>query len=684
MTSPICSVYQSIPSSTTKPLTLMNATCVQTSVDVRNWAAFYLSKGWQVVPLMPGTKKCVEDEWQKLKFKVEDFKPDDNIGLKSSDGMVVIDEDCSEAVACADLFLPSTGAIYGRSSRPKSKRLYRSSFEKTVAFKDLEAGSMLVELRANHQDMAPPSKHPEGEVLAWDGEIGEAGTVEPQLLLRAVRLLATCSLVSRYYNPPGNRHEWCLALAGVLRQLGLTEDETQVVVEGAALWARDAKLRDRQLEVRSTYLRSDDEPLLGSRALADVMDTGKSFLKSLYKIWGSSGSEFETDPKTRKILRDSQKNIRKALAVLNVSLAFDQFAQRPLATYQAYTGLLQDGIVNRIRLDLEMRCGFLPQKDHFFDVIRDETERNPFHPVLDYLCAQRWDSEPRLDDWLIRSAKAGATPYVRAVSALVLKAAVARVLSPGCKFDEMLVLESGTQGLQKSSALRMLCPDPKWFSDDLPLNVDSKQVVERTLGKWIVEASDLSGMSPSKVEHLKAMLSRQVDGPVRMAYARLPIEQPRQFVIVGTTNSYSYLTDMTGNRRFWPVRVETFDLDWIRANRDQLWAEAHARVLAGESIRLAPELYAQAELQQERRTAGDPWEAIVADAYLDHYQRITTQQIWTVLAIPVERRDARGNNRIGKVMQRLGFRKMTVIGEGARREWGFGRGKKLVDDGTDE
>jgi predicted P-loop ATPase len=112
------------------------------------------------------------------------------------------------------------------------------------------------------------------------------------------------------------------------------------------------------------------------------------------------------------------------------------------------------------------------------------------------------------------------------VSALPLIAAVRRVRQPGCKFDELLILES-EQGALKSGALRALCPDESYFSDDLPLGVDSKLTIERTMGKWIIEASELYGCRGREVEQLKAFLSRQADGPVRLAYARLPVVVPR-------------------------------------------------------------------------------------------------------------------------------------------------------------
>ena len=75
-----------------------------------------------------------------------------------------------------------------------------------------------------------------------------------------------------------------------------------------------------------------------------------------------------------------------------------------------------------------------------------------------------------------------------------------------------------SQGMLKSTALRVLCPVDDWFSDDLPLGVDSKQVIERTVGKWIIEAAEMHGNRGREAEALKGFLSRQVDGPVRLAY----------------------------------------------------------------------------------------------------------------------------------------------------------------------
>ena len=192
------------------------------------------------------------------------------------------------------------------------------------------------------------------------------------------------------------------------------------------------------------------------------------------------------------------------------------------------------------------------------------------HPVKDYLASLTWDGTPRLDTWLINYAGATDTPSVPAVGRLALIAAVRRVRSPGCKFDELLVLESPTQGTDKSTAIETIAMREGWFTDCLPLNADPKVAIEQTRGIWIAEAGELSGMRKADIDKLKNFLSRKRDRG-RLAYGHLTSDVPRQFIAIGTTNNREYLKDQTGNRRFWPIAIERFDVARLRADRDQLW-----------------------------------------------------------------------------------------------------------------
>jgi hypothetical protein len=259
---------------------------------VKGWAAYYIARGWQIVPLVPRGKDCWHERWPTREFGPEHLEDDSNVGIKAIEGLVTVDEDCPEVVRLADAFLPDTGAIYGRPSKPRSKRLYRCpALVKTLTFKDphphVAQKPMMLELRAGGavQDMAPPSIHPDGEPLTWEGgEPGQEATVTLPVLLRAARLCATCALALRYYPAPGKRHEWTLAFAGALRKLEVTADEASLIVEKAATAAEDSKPNDRRTEVHSTYAKSDDDPLTGFKKLSD--EAGQTFVDALRKFWG--------------------------------------------------------------------------------------------------------------------------------------------------------------------------------------------------------------------------------------------------------------------------------------------------------------------------------------------------------------------------------------------------------------
>jgi len=637
-------------------------------MNIKKFAQTYLDHGWQIVPLVKKSKRVSKAGWIGLEFTAEDFQDGDNIGLRSVDGLVFVDLDSPEAVKMADEFLPTTPSVYGRPSKPRSKRIYKSVIPKTIAYRDSDR-TTLVEIRSNHQDMAPPSEHPSGEVLAWESDLGKPGEVDAPVLIRCVKLLASAVLIARHYAPSGARHDWTLALAGTLKQRGVTEEESVLMIREAAQWSRDDKWTDRLREVSSTFAHSDDEPITGGKTLKEIATGGLA--ESLIKLWGRTPATSDNAyalnskgfPDARSIM-----NITRALTRLGADLTYDSFARKPFINYTSafrgtsYAGLLDDDIATDLWIDVDLSEQFRPTQQFFFEVVQAVARQSSFHPILDYFKTLTWDGEPRIDTWLTVSAQAANTPYIRAVSALVLLAAVRRIRQPGCKFDEMVVLEQADQGKNKSTGIQLLCHDPKWFSDDLPLNADSKSIIERTAGKWIVESSDLAGMRASDHETLKSMLSRQVDGPVRLAYARIPVERPRQFIIIGTTNSNQYLSDITGNRRFWPVSIKGFDVSWLRTNRDQLWAEACVREEQGEPIRLDPSLWRAASSQQSQRVFSHPWVEAIAEEYSAREPgvRLTPEDIWNFLAVPIDRRTLAGNKFVASAMQAVGYRRITM------------------------
>jgi hypothetical protein len=411
-----------------------------------------------------------------------------------------------------------------------------------------------------------------------------------------------------------------------------------------------------------------------------------------YEPGGSEFHRYQSGNRKDQIIADDQQNVRLALDSLGFVLRYNEFADVTLVGADR-DGIfrerpLDDALLHAMWLGIDRRFQFRPSLEFFTIVVRDRARYTRFHPVKDYLAGLTWDGHPRLDTWLTTYASAENSEYVRAVASRTLIAAVRRVRIPGVKFDELLILESPVQGTEKSSALRALCPDDEYFSDDLPLGVDSKQVIERTAGKWIIEASELHGYSNAQNDRLKSFLSRQTDGPVRLAYARTSVEVRRQFVTIGTTNEVTdYLRDTTGNRRFWPVRIQRFDVTAIRRDRDQLWAEAVVREESGESIRLPEALWSVAAVEQEARRAIDPWEELLDDAIDFDQEAVAVSELWVALGEAgryYKRNDA---ERLARIMQRRRFTRrkkafVTYVTNG-REQHGDDRKWAWIKEGTD-
>jgi len=365
-------------------------------------------------------------------------------------------------------------------------------------------------------------------------------------------------------------------------------------------------------------------------------------------------------------------NIGVALKKLGVAFRFDEFAQTEIIKHADMDWKeVEDHDLKALRFQIERKYDFKLAKDEFWDYCEIVARSNSFHPVRDYLEGVEWDGKPRISNWLAAYGGAADTEYTRAVGRLVLVAAVRRVRQPGCKFDEMLILE-GEQGVQKSTALKALCPNPLWFSDDLPLDAETKRLMEATAGKWIVEAGELKGMSKKDVGTLKGLLSRSVDR-ARMSYGRKNSVSLRQWIVIGTTNDTHYLRDPTGNRRFWPVLVELFDVVALAADRDQLWAEAAYYEAMGESIRLDPKFYGLAEEQQEERRVVDTIEATLEEAFTGAVGRIRILDIWALFGKdPI---DARTDEqaRVGDTMRRMGWDR-TRLRVGGKRTYVYAKG----------
>ncbi len=85
--------------------------------------------------------------------------------------------------------------------------------------------------------------------------------------------------------------------------------------------------------------------------------------------------------------------------------------------------------------------------------------------------------------------------------------------------------------------------------------MDDKSGAEKLQGFWIVEIGELAGMKKADIDKVKAFLSTS-DDKYRHSYGKVVESHPRQCIIIATVNGErGYLRDITGNRRFWTIKV---------------------------------------------------------------------------------------------------------------------------------
>lgn len=302
-----------------------------------------------------------------------------------------------------------------------------------------------------------------------------------------------------------------------------------------------------------------------------------------------------------------------------------------------------------------------PSEDEIFRHILKYSSSYSFHPVKEYLKGLKWDGISRLENWLITYMGAHKAPksYLRAVGSKALVAAVARIMRPGYKFDEMLVLE-GDQGTGKSTILSVL--GGEWYGSPI-IEPSNKDTISNMHNLWIIEIGEMVPAHKSDQEALKAFLSMTKDR-ARLAYERKAETYERQCVFIGTTNKDDYLQDETGNRRYWPVQTGNVDIEAMRRDRDQLWAEAVQFYKDKLPTHLeTPELRKIAAEQTRKRYLDDPWTDDIRKFAVTKPDGFTVKEVWQHLQgfdgieLSVGRFTQADQKRIAKTLKACGFMK---------------------------
>lgn len=627
--------------------------------ELQKAAMEYSRMGYAVLPLMPrgktpltrtGLKEASADPavvrgwWERW--------PDANIGLATGmiNSLLVIDLDVDDDRGINGFEslrawqrehgrLPDTWlSITGRGG-------YHMFYHCTERHRNRVGVIEGVDIRAEGgYVVAPPSVHPNGNTYVWEQSPDDTSLADADTAVEA--------LLSQEADPRGGRAPGPLTLTGKVPEGKRNDTMFRIACSLQAKGLSDSAILAACREENRTRF----EPPLGDEELRRTVAscTGR-FAKGEPASAGSPaqrrrGPDFERDE--RGALRQTIWNAEEAIEhdpMLSGKIRYNEFSYSPYVTgslpWDPVDGQLREWSNfddTALRSYIEAKYG-LGSLQKCMDALDNVVARNRFNPVQDMLRdihSRRWDGQTEhIARLLPKYLGADDTRYTREVMRLFMLGAISRAFRPGCKFDYMMVLV-GKQGIGKSAFLRFLSMNNAWFNDNFN-TVEGDKASEKLRGMWMVELAELLAAKKVKEqESIKAFLTSTFD-TYRAPYGRRTEQRPRMCVFAGTTNTWLFLADPTGARRFLPVETSAekrergiFD-DTGELERDiaNAWGEAMDIWLkAGDSLqlKLPEDLEETAASLQVMHTEDDPRVGLIQQ-YADRCRddRICAAQLFT-------------------------------------------------------
>lgn len=329
---------------------------------------------------------------------------------------------------------------------------------------------------------------------------------------------------------------------------------------------------------------------------------------------------------------------------------YDEFHQRYFTTWNGPRREWSDADTVKLTHLMQGTFGLYNVSDKtVFQAVMVYAHRRTKNEPRDWMESLTWDGVSRAPAFFWDCFGVEESEYSHALGTNFWIGMIARILSPGCQLDNMVILE-GLQGSGKTSALRII--GGSWYTS-AHYSVQNTDFFQSIQGKLIIEISELEAFSKAEATRIKNVITASSDR-YRASYGRTAQDHPRQCIFVGSTNEKSYLKDHTGARRFWPVRCHKIDIERIRENRDQYFAEAVHRFKVGEKWYEMPA--DSTGMEQHKRRQQDVWEQAIIDWLPGRFGEVSVMEVAKdCLKIEISKLDIPTQVRIAKALSTTGW-----------------------------
>lgn len=275
------------------------------------------------------------------------------------------------------------------------------------------------------------------------------------------------------------------------------------------------------------------------------------------------------------------ENLQVVLLANSIIARYNQITKRPELLIPGLRCAKDesDNTSLTVATDLAIKAGMTAHRiPELIDAI---AAQNPYCPVQTYIDSKPWDGVSRFAQFTGQIVCSNPTFTNFLWRKWLIQAVAAAYEQRGIANAGMIVL-TGNQNVGKTTFFSAMTTGIEGvFLEGQTLNPADKDSVLSAVSHWIVELGELdSTFKKADIAQLKAFVTKNKD-TVRRPYARKDSSFPRRTVFAGTVNDFQFLHDITGNRRFWPIDVDSITMD-LTLDYQQLWAEVKTWYESGE------------------------------------------------------------------------------------------------------